>query len=195
MQFHKLLAVVFGLISSAITSSNYSACPNISPGPATLFQLAELLPISPLIDPIATENIRNTLALYAFAIDGRNWAAISRVFAPNARANYSAAIGILYGPEEIANYISTSLASFAGTQHRYGTQYITICSPSSAISVTYFQASHFFLPDVAPVVEDGTHTLFATGRYEDTWIRENNGTWKIGNRNLVFMGPLILDTA
>ncbi|KAF7872217.1 hypothetical protein EAF04_003142 [Stromatinia cepivora] len=187
MQFHKLLAVIFGLIPHAVTSSNYSTCPDISPGPATLFQLAELLPISPLIDPIAIENIRNTLALYAFATDGRNWAAISRVFAPNARANYSAAIGILYGPEEITNYISTSLASFAGTQHRYGTQYITICSLTSAISVTYFQASHFFFPDVAPVVKDDSHTLFATGRYEDTWIKEANGTWKIGNRDLVFV--------
>ncbi|APA05861.1 predicted protein [Sclerotinia sclerotiorum 1980 UF-70] len=103
------------------------------------FQLAEPFPVSPLTDPIAAENIRNTLlALYTFAIDGCNWAALSRVFAPNARANYSAAIGILYGPEEIANYISTTLASFVRTQQRYGTQYITIYSPSSAISVTYF---------------------------------------------------------
>ncbi|KAI9647722.1 hypothetical protein NHQ30_004108 [Ciborinia camelliae] len=175
MQFFKLLAFVSGLIQNAIGTSEYSACPNISPGPARAFQLPELLPISPFPDPIATESIRNTLALYAFAIDGRNWAALSRVFAPNARANYSEPLGIMYG-------------------HRYGTQYIAICSLTSAISVTYLQASHFFLPDVAPVIEDDSHTLFATGRYEDTWAKLDDGTWKIVNRNLFYIGPLILGT-
>lgn len=53
--------------------------------------------------------------------------------------------------------------------------------------MTYLQASHFLWPDIGPVVEDDNHTLFATGRYEDTWAKSSDGTWKIVNRNFVFM--------
>lgn len=61
---------------AVISSSGYSACPSIAPGRATMSQLVELLPMSPFSDPIATEAIRNTLALYAFAVDSRN---VSRI--------------------------------------------------------------------------------------------------------------------
>ncbi|ATZ46754.1 hypothetical protein BCIN_02g01240 [Botrytis cinerea B05.10] len=101
---------------------------------------------------------------------------------------------VLYGLQNITNAISGKTEEFSWTHHRYGTQYIAICPPTSAISVTYLKASHFFLLDTVPVVEDGSHTLLATGRYEDTWGKEN-GTWKIMNRNLVYIGPLILSTA
>ncbi|KAG4035776.1 hypothetical protein MFRU_001g05440 [Monilinia fructicola] len=191
MKLPNLLTVVVGLLQGVASKSKYSACPDISPGPATAFQLPEILPISFFTDPIATESIRNTLALYAFALDGRNWAAFSRVFAPNVRANYSEPLGIMYGVQNITDKISAAASQFASTQHRYGTQYIAICSPSTAISVTYLQASHFLWPNIGPVVEDDNHTLFATGRYEDTWAKSSDGTWKIVNRNFVFMGPLI----
>ncbi|TGO63761.1 hypothetical protein BCON_0011g00580 [Botryotinia convoluta] len=192
MRLLQFLTLLTGLISRAISES--SKCPDISPGPASPFQLSELLPISPLTDPVAIETIRNTLSLYAFAIDGRNWQAFSRVFASDARANYSEPIPVLYGLQNITDAVAAQIIPFAGTHHRYGTQYIAICSPASAISITYLEASHFFLPDTAPVVEDDSHVLFATGRYEDTW-RKANGTWKIVNRNFVFIGPLILGTA
>ncbi|KAB8303951.1 hypothetical protein EYC80_005309 [Monilinia laxa] len=190
MKISIILTVIFGLLQS-VASTEYSVCPSISPGPVTASQLPELLPISLSTDSIATESIRNTLALYAFALDGRNWAAFSRIFAPNVRANYSEPLGIMNGVQSITDGISAGVSQFAATQHRYGTQYIAICSPSSAVSVTYLQASHFFLPGIGPVAEDGSHTLFATGRYEDTWSKLSDGTWKIVNRNFVFMGPLI----
>ncbi|KAF5875925.1 putative small subunit of phenylpropionate dioxygenase protein [Botrytis fragariae] len=185
MQFLKFLVLSTGLISHAISSES-SKCPNISPGPASSFQLAELLPISPLTDHIATETIRNILSLYAFAIDGRNWQAFSRVFAPDARANYSEPLPVLYGLKNITDAVAAQITQFSGTHHRYSTQYIAICSPTSAISITYLEASHFFLPHTSPAIEDDSHTLFATGRYEDTW-KKANGTWKIVNRNLVFI--------
>ncbi|THV52883.1 hypothetical protein BGAL_0065g00110 [Botrytis galanthina] len=193
MQFLKFLIFSTGLISRTVSLES-SKCPNISPGPASSLQLAELLPISPLTDPIATETIRNTLSLYAFAIDGRNWQAFSRVFALDARANYSEPLPVLYGLQNITDAIAAQVTQFTGTHHRYGTQYIAICSPTSAISITYLEASHFLLPHTSPVIEDDSHTLFATGRYEDTW-KKTNGIWKIVNRNLVFIGPFILDTA
>ncbi|KAH6659166.1 hypothetical protein BKA67DRAFT_529341 [Truncatella angustata] len=204
MQLLTLLATVIGLSQSAAAvsktearateQSSSSGCPNISPGPATTFQLASLLPLSPLTDPISTEAIRNTLAIYVFAIDGRNWDAMARVFAPNARANYSAPLGVSNGVANITASISSGINTFAGTQHRYGSQYINICSLSSAISVTYFEASHYFVPDLGPAVVDDNQVLYANGRYEDTWARQIDGSWKIVNRNLVYMGPLILDS-
>lgn len=79
MRFIKYLGVIAGIMHAVASSSGYSACPNIAPGQATMSQLAELLPMSPFPDPIATEAIRNTLALYAFAIDSRNVSRISSV--------------------------------------------------------------------------------------------------------------------
>lgn len=97
------------------------------------------------------------------------WQAFYRVFTSDARANYSEPFPVLYGLQNITNAISGKIEEFSGTHHGYGTQYIAICSPTSAISMTYLEASHFFLPDTAPVVVDGSHTLLATERYEDTW--------------------------
>lgn len=167
------------------TETVSSACNNISPGPATLAQLADLL-VPNVVDLVATESIRNTLALYAFAVDGRNWAALARVFAKDARANYSEPLGVSYGIDNITESISAGIAIFAAMQHRYGTQFLQVCSPASAISVTYYTASHFFSTDVAPTVQNDSQTLYATGRYEDTWSKQVDGSWKIVNRNLVY---------
>lgn len=196
MRFLSLLATVAGLAHGAVsgsatearatTESYGSECPNISPGPATLSQLANL-PLSPFTDPVSIESIRNTLALYPFAVDGRNWPALSRIFASNARANYSEPLGVSNGVDNITQSISAGISNFAATQHRYGTQYINICSLNSAISVTYYEASHFFSSTLGPAIENDSQTLFATGRYEDTWARQDDGSWKIVNRNLVYM--------
>lgn len=222
MRFFANLSVLAGLtsIANSHTADGYrtatptqgSGCPVISPGPATASQLAEL-PISPFPDPRVTESIRNILALYAFSVDSRNWAGFATVFAVDARANYSEPLGVVVGVENITTAISAGLTGFAGTQHRYATQYIGICSPSSAISITYFEASHFFSSAIAPAVQNTTQTLYAVGRYEDTWNKQDDETWKITNRNLVYMvskilalswwsteltlsqGPLMLDAA
>lgn len=95
-------------------------------------------------DPVVESKIRNTLATYAFAIDSKNFAALSSVFHTDAVANYSEPLNIMTGLPEIISTLDASLALFAGTQHAYGTQAIRVDSAGkSARVVTYFTATHF----------------------------------------------------
>ncbi|KAI9872932.1 MAG: hypothetical protein M1823_008043, partial [Watsoniomyces obsoletus] len=67
----------------------------------------------------------------------------------------------------------------------HGTQYIDVCSLTSAVTVNYFQATHFFTAYAgvtSPV--DGSQVLVDRGMYQDTWARQRDGTWKIMIQNL-----------
>jgi len=87
--------------------------------------------------------IRNTLAHYPLAIDGKNFDALDLVFTEDAVANYSAPLNVLRGLSQIQFVLKQSLAPVL-SQHAYGTQVIEILEGSrSARSVTYFTASHF----------------------------------------------------
>jgi hypothetical protein len=163
-------------------------CPNIAPGPMAFSYLAEQFTPQAAPDPIATESIRRTLALYALAIDGRNYEVLRKVFTTDARANYSDPIGVLNGVQAIIDNLAPGLSMFVSTQHHLGTQLIHICSLTSAVSVTYFQATHYFTPYTGvenPV--DNSKVLIDKAQYQDTWARQRDGTWKIANRNLVRM--------
>jgi hypothetical protein len=165
-----------------------SGCPKIAPGPVSFNYLAGQFIPQALPDPIATESIRQTLALYALAIDGRNFEVLRRVFTPNARANYSDPIGVLNGVQAIIDTLPPGLNTFVSTQHHLGTQLIHVCGLTSAISVTYFQATHYFTPYTGvgnPV--NNSKVLIDKAQYQDTWARQWDGTWKITNRNLVRM--------
>ncbi|KAG9195452.1 hypothetical protein G6011_00573 [Alternaria panax] len=169
-------------------------CPNIAPGPVGFSYLAEQFTPQALPDPIATESIRQTLALYALAIDGRNYELLRKVFATNVRANYSDPIGVLNGVQAIIDNLAPGLSTFVSTQHHLGTQLIHICGLTSAVSVTYFQATHYFTLYTGvgnPV--DNSKVLIDKAQYQDTWARQSDGGWKITNRNLVRMGPATLD--
>lgn len=126
------------------------------------------------------EAIRNTLAIYPFAIDGKNFDALSKVFTTNAVANYSAPLNVLTPLSTIQSVLQTSLACVT-TQHLLGTQWIDIISPVSAKSVTYFRAAHFGKGQTEGQV------LYAYGQYQDNWERQLTGSWRIAHRNLVYM--------
>jgi hypothetical protein len=170
-----------------VSTANFG-CPQIAPGPVTTYSLAGSFPAPVLTDATSIEAIRQTLAIYALAIDGRNFQALTKVFATNARANYSDPIGVLVGVQNIISTLAPGLLEFASTQHFLGTQYIDICSLTTAVSVTYFQASHFFVPytGIANTI-NGSQVLIDKSQYQDTWARQTDGTWKITNRNLVRM--------
>jgi hypothetical protein len=138
-------------------------------------------------------SIRQTLALYVLAIDGHKFRVLERVFTANTRANYSDPIGVLNGVQAVIDILPLGLNNFASTHHHLGTQYIQVCSPTSAVSVTYFEASHFFSPYTGvgnPV--DNSKVLIDRAQHQDTWARQKDGTWKITNRNLVRMVSLRL---
>ncbi len=175
--------------TSTDTSSSPISCPNLLlPGPEPLYNLPTDFPTPTVIDPVITEIIRQTLALYPLAIDGKNWGALARIFDTNAYVNYSNPLGVLRGVDQIISVLSQSLSQFVSTQHLYGTQYIDVCNGFSAVSVTYFRAAHFFSPFVnGTTAVNTTEILWAYGQYQDTWARQGDGTWKIANRNLVYM--------
>ncbi|KAL9068483.1 MAG: hypothetical protein Q9161_006131 [Pseudevernia consocians] len=130
--------------------------------------------------------IRNTLAHYPLAIDGKNFAALNLVFTQDVVANYSEPLGVLTGLSSLMSTLETSLSSVR-TQHAFSTQLIEILEgESKARSLTYYTASHFGQGDYYGQV------LYAYGQYQDEWIKsccpEN---WRIKARTLVYMGPYI----
>ena len=160
-------------------------CPTIAPGPVTIYDLDNILPSITSQEVVAVDAIRNTLAQYPFAIDGRNYDRLDQVFAETAVVNYSAPVGVLSGLPAIKT-IGDSLAMFNRTHHSYGTQYIKMCSPTSAISITYYTASHFLTPELGPAFAPDTQVLYAYGQYQDTLAKQDDGTWRITYRNLVY---------
>ncbi|KAL4918311.1 hypothetical protein BDW62DRAFT_200937 [Aspergillus aurantiobrunneus] len=135
-------------------------------------------------DPFTTESIRRTLALYPLAIDGKDFAALSHVFAPGAVANYSAPLNVLTPLQTIQDTLSASL-SCVTTQHSLGTQVIDILSPVSARSVTYYTAAHFGMGALSDQV------AVAHGQYQDLWERQGHGGWRVVVRDLVYMSEVI----
>ncbi|BCS18730.1 nuclear transport factor 2 family protein [Aspergillus puulaauensis] len=156
--------------------------------PTPLRLLPTLLASSPSIRTINTtpsESIRTTLALYPLAIDGKDFASLSSIFAPDAIANYSAPLNVLTPLQSIQDTLSASLACVA-TQHSLGTQIIDVLSPLEARSVTYFTASHF-----GRSAKMAGQVATAHGQYQDLWRRQEDGSWRVVVRNLVYMSEVI----
>ena len=94
-------------------------------------------------DAVAANEIRNTLALYPLAIDGKNYDALSEVFTDDIVANYTTTLGVLTSIPAIGTGIE-NVIKYVTTQHQLGTQAIDVKKHScEAKSVTYFTASHF----------------------------------------------------
>jgi hypothetical protein len=83
----------------------------------------------------AYNDIRNTLAHYPLALDGKRFADLSLVFTPNAVTNYSAPLNVLNGLPMIEATLEAALR-LVSTQHSYGTQLIDINGDGTADTVT-----------------------------------------------------------
>lgn len=174
MKFLSFCAVSLSVAGSAIASTTNNVAP------IELSALANGCTPEIYTDAGSIEAIRNTLAIYPFAIDGKNFDALSKVFSADVVANYSAPLNVLTPLSSIQSVLKESLACVT-TQHLYGTQWIDILSPTTARSVTYFRAAHFGKGETADQV------LYAYGQYQDNWERQLLGTWRIVHRNLVYM--------
>ncbi|KAJ5690160.1 hypothetical protein N7462_004552 [Penicillium macrosclerotiorum] len=178
MHILSFCALSFAAASSVMAST----ASNVAP--IELSSLADGCTPEVYTDAGTIEAIRNTLAIYPFAIDGKNFDALNKVFTTDATANYSAPLNILSPLSSIQSVLESSLACVT-TQHLYGTQWIDVLSPITARSVTYFRAAHFGKGETEGQV------LYAYGQYQDNWERQLTGTWRIVHRNLVYMGPQI----
>ncbi|KAL4936539.1 hypothetical protein BDV06DRAFT_227812 [Aspergillus oleicola] len=153
--------------------------------PIPMHDLPTLFPPTLAVDSVSTETIRKTLALYPLAIDGKNFAALESVFAPDAVANYSAPLGVLTPVSAIQKTLSKSLDCVT-TQHSLGTQLVDVIDMYHARSITYYTAAHF---GKAEEMKDQVAT--AHGQYQDEWVRVGDGTWRIVYRNLVYMSEIV----
>ncbi|KAF3033261.1 hypothetical protein E8E12_003574 [Didymella heteroderae] len=190
------ISTAFTLLLAAAHATTSRPCTSFSPGPITFSELPGYFPrqkISKLTDLADIEEIRQTLSQYAFSIDGRDFDALSDIFAEDAVANYSAPLGVLNGLAVIETTLAAALSQFPGTQHQLGTQRIRLCEKHTAISTTYYRAAHYLnATGGALQVIDDSGVLIAYSQYQDSWIK-HNGKWKIVYRNNVYMGPLVTD--
>lgn len=201
MYLEKFNAVAVALLLAAapVAPQDVQSCDTFAPGPVSPHQLPGYFPPPRNVDTSTLDNteaaIRRTLALYPLAIDGRVFSSLANIFAPDAVANYSAPIGVLTGPDEIASSLEVATASFLGTQHLLGTTNIRVCKEGKkAISVAYYTAIHFLAQNgtVGPGDIVGFNSvLYAYGQYQDTW-EKRGGDWKIVYRNLVYMVSFLL---
>lgn len=149
--------------------------------PIPFFDLPDVTSGSSFVaSPFDVEAIRNAMAHYPLALDGKNFAALSLVFAANAVANYSDPLGVLSPLTAIEAVLSASLKPVT-TQHLLGTQVIDVLSPTTAFSVTYFEATHFGKGEFTGEIVT-TH-----GQYQDVWARQKDLSWRISHRNLLYM--------
>jgi hypothetical protein len=184
MRFTALLTTAFAVVTKSQIQGKRGTETTISltgTVPIPLYDLPTLVPgTSFQADPYDVEAIRNTLSHYPLAIDGKNFAALGLVFTLNAVANYTAPLGVLTPLSNIEAVLGASLATVT-TQHLLGTQVIDILSPTTAFSVTYFQASHF-----GTGIYSG-EVLTASGQYQDVWTRQADLTWRISHRSFAYM--------
>lgn len=94
-------------------------------------------------NPVVENQIRDTLAHYPLAIDGKNFPALDLVFTQDVVANYSEPLGVLTGLASVVAALQSSLSPVR-TQHAFSTQLIEVLEgESKARSLTYYTASHF----------------------------------------------------
>lgn len=172
--------------------ANADFLPLVGSDQISLYDLAALArTTSNIADVLATHYIRDTLALYALALDGRNLDVLDRVFTPDVHATYMEPLGVLRSLSELKTGLSKVLSGFTSTQHNYGTQIINITSPDTAVSVTYIHASHFTNsePATAGILSD-TNVFYGFAQYQDSWVRQSDASWKITKRIAAMMVSL-----
>ena len=168
--------LMVGLTSATDTFPELPAsCPQILPAPA-----AASLPNYFLPKPIKNsqfddiETIRQTLHFYALILDSKAFSLLDHVFASSAVANYTGLTGIVSGLPNITSFLKQSLSSYPKTQHLIGNHLIDVCAPRTAVSQTYFQATHF---------SNTTADIFtAYVTHQDVWEKSNDG-WRITYSN------------
>lgn len=98
-------------------------------------------------DAGAILQIQQTLSLYPFLVDGKQWDHLDLVFHENVWANYSAPLDALYPLSVVKEGLKKALAQVR-TQHALSTQLLEIDGEgTTARSATYFTATHFGIGD------------------------------------------------
>lgn len=171
-------------------STNSTTLSQIGSVAVSPYELANSFrPVSNIADLLAIQSIRDTLALYPLALDGRNYDILDKIFVSDVKAEYMEPLGTFSNVQDLKSGLAKVLGGLASTQHNYGTQIINVLSPTTAASVTYIHASHFMNPEAIDpnVFLDDGNVFYGFAQYQDSWTRQADGLWKITNRITVFM--------
>ena len=125
--------------------------------------------------------VRNTLNLYAIALDQKNFHLLDQVFTPDAEADFTAVgVGKFTDTKSINKAISSFLQP-VDTQHALTTQTIdfheTAGSQPTASAVTYVSAQHFGRGEMQ------NEHFFVYAFYEDE-LAKVDGQWRITSRRI-----------
>jgi ketosteroid isomerase-like protein len=129
--------------------------------------------VQAVLDERAVEQVA---VAYAFAIDQRDWEALTDVFLPDATADL-ATRETLVGVEEITERIRRALEPLDASHHLLGSHQVHVTGDTAAHRC-YVQAQH-----VRRAAEP-TPNYIVAGRYEDELVRTPAG-WRIAHRRLV----------
>ena len=126
-------------------------------------------------DERAEREIVDGTIRYCWAIDERDWPALSSVFLEDAVAEFGY-VPPLKGLEAIAGYIASVLEPLDGSQHMVSNHQVRV-DGAHATSRCYFHAQH-----MREAAADGPNYIVA-GVYRDEWVQTAAG-WRIRHRSL-----------
>lgn len=143
------MAFLSRLLSLFLVATSLGAIQGYSPpmGTPTVALDAAALPtsfaaVTGAQDPVAVLQIHQTLNLYPFLIDGKQYDHLDLVFHENVWANYSG-VGVLHPLSVLEVGLRNSLAPVT-TQHALTSQLLHIHEGGTiARSATYYTATHF----------------------------------------------------
>lgn len=118
--------------------------------------------------------IQDLIARYAHAIDDRDYAALDRVFTPDATIDYTDLGGAKGTLQETKAYLADAMPRFPAFQHMSATTRLDLDGDSAKARTILFN----------PMVmeHEGEHRVFFIGLwYVDDLVRTDAG-WRIANR-------------
>jgi ketosteroid isomerase-like protein len=124
----------------------------------------------------AERAIGRGLARFARVLDGKDWAALGEVFAPDLSFDYGQGerAGMAALEEQMRRYLDVC----GGTQHLLGSLLVDV-DGDRAVSRAYVQARHQRRDDAAGAIFD------SNGEYVDRWERRAEG-WRIVRRDALW---------
>ena len=136
-----LLAVAPAIATSASCPYNSTSTPTL-PNPIALVDVPATFANAGKHQSAGTvSQILNTLFIYPLCLDGKDFASLSRVFAENIIANYSAPFPPILTPlSALAPALEEALVP-VDTQHSSGTQIVEVLDECNARSVSYVTAA------------------------------------------------------
>ncbi|MEX2394610.1 MAG: nuclear transport factor 2 family protein [Actinomycetota bacterium] len=112
---------------------------------------------------------------YARGIDSKDWDLVLSCFTADAVLDYSAFGGPNGAAQTVVDWISSSVANFAMTQHHITNRHITL-DGDEAVCI-----AELFAPMGMATGEGKMSMLLTGGSYNDRFIRTDEG-WKISKR-------------